>query len=244
MDRNSSSCWHSGAAGCKPGQQCFVKTRTSKGGYAQCHSRCPKGWLCETRVAGPGGGHCGAAPLPGRLTPAPYAMAATLFDQLTPGITLCDRRSPPIAPVTEIQCFDGGFTGNRYIMVKNMLLHAACCASIALLPPSFDTLPSSGASCFDFRTLPNASARSCSPSTGPSSLWWSKMPKSTPLACRQSEVLQRVARLGASLHAGFAKEGEALGDHTRLLPARPLPCRTHEDPHPCPWRGLPKIVEL
>ena len=156
MTSNSSSCWHAGAAVCRPGQQCFVKTRTSKGGYAQCHARCPPGWLCETRVAGPGGSHCGSAPLASsKLAPAPFAMAATLFDQLAP-VTLCDRLNPPItrgSSLIEIDCYDGGFTGNRYLMVKNMLLHAACCGSVALLPPQFDGLPSSGASCFDFRAL-------------------------------------------------------------------------------------------
>jgi len=106
-------------------------------------------------------------------------------------VRLCDRALPPPAQSTyQINCYNGGFTGNRYMMARNMLLHAACCSAVALLPPSFDAFPDAGASCFDFRSLASSAggavAGVCSGVATDSAQWWSHLPKSTPLAAAGS----------------------------------------------------------
>jgi hypothetical protein len=70
-------------------------------------------------------------------------------------ISICDRLSTPLGSHTTItmECYDGGFTAICYMMVKNMLLRAICCAGVALLPPSFDGLPVSGVGCLYLRML-------------------------------------------------------------------------------------------
>ena len=144
-----SQCWGTGVCD-DPQSLCYVKFKSDHGGYAQCRRSCPSDWNCETRT--PLG--CGAAPLPTSLTPAPVTEATALLAEF-PGAALCDRRKPPAgdAPRFQMLCYDGGQTGNRYLMVKSMLRRAVCCRGVALFPPNFDSLPDSGASCFDFRGL-------------------------------------------------------------------------------------------
>ena len=90
---NTSMCWARGASDCADDEQCYVKFKTSKGGFAQCHKLCPPGWLCETRQAG---GHCGGAPLPQKLEPAPTEATALLFERVgAPSAGLCNRAAPP-----------------------------------------------------------------------------------------------------------------------------------------------------
>ena len=184
------SCWAAGQAACADGEHCFVKYKGGKGGHALCLTSCPAGWLCETRGSS---GRCGSAPLnASRLTPAPFSASSALFARVgAPGVRLCDRALPPPAQSTyQINCYNGGFTGNRYMMARNMLLHAACCSAVALLPPSFDAFPDAGASCFDFRSLASSAggavAGVCSGVATDSAQWWSHLPKSTPLAAAGS----------------------------------------------------------
>ena len=202
------NCWSTGECAI-PGEHCFVRQRNDKGGYAQCRRTCPSGWNCEVRA----NGHCGGAPLPTWLPSAPPEASKLLEPH---GVALCDRLAPPIGPhaTLAIECYDGGFTGNRYMMIKRMLLRAACCGGVALLPPSFDGLPQSGASCFDFRNLQRSEstgAHACSNSSVNSAAWWSKLPKETPSRCTESPLLRHVSRLAASLHAGFGVAGSAFG---------------------------------
>ena len=209
-----SQCWGTGVCD-DPQSFCYVKYKTDHGGYAQCRRSCPSDWNCERRT--PQG--CGAATLPASLAPAPFSEANNLLAEF-PGAALCDRRNPPAgADISrfEILCYDGGQTGNRYLMVKHMLRRAACCRGVALFPPNFDGLPGDGASCFDFRGLLPATAAagrsdernaSCRSLDAPSRLWWSKLPKETPADCA---VPERLLALAAAMHAGFAFTGRALG---------------------------------
>ena len=187
-ESNASSlanCWNIGKCE-NPSERCFVKFKSSSGGYAVCRSHCPRDWLCETRVADSHstGASCGPAPLPTNLTAPTVDMNRVLerASAALAAVSICDRAAPPPGPHFEIGCYDGGQSGNRYVMVHNLLLRAACCAGIALLPPEFDHFPQSGASCFDFRALrakavnglgpPKSSACSESVSTS-SKHWWS-----------------------------------------------------------------------
>lgn len=148
MSRN---CWNTGKCAA-PEESCYVKFKTSSAGLANCHAGCPKDWLCERRIAEGNGAGCGPAPLPTELTGATAEAQALLARSAWP-VTICDRTRPPTGPTFEITCYDGGQTGNRFLMVRNLLQRAACCGGIALLPPEFDHFRSSGASCFDFRAL-------------------------------------------------------------------------------------------
>lgn len=206
-----SQCWGTGVCD-DPQSFCYVKYKSDHGGYAQCRRSCPSDWNCERRT--PQG--CGAAALPASLAPAPFSEAKSLLAEF-PGAALCDRRNPPAgAEISrfEMLCYDGGQTGNRYLMVKHMLRRAVCCRGVALFPPSFDGLPGAGASCFDFRGLLPATAAagrsdernaSCRSLDAPSRLWWSKLPKETPAGCA---VPERLLALAAAMHAGFAFPGQ------------------------------------
>ncbi|KAL1508784.1 hypothetical protein AB1Y20_004879 [Prymnesium parvum] len=185
------NCWNKPCD--DPTHTCFVKHKLGLAGLALCRTDCPATWLCETRVDG----GCGAAPLPPKL-PHVSARLRALLTSRRPwlGVSLCDRASPPAGVLTfEISCFDGGMTGNRWVMVSNLLRRAACCAGVALLPPEFDHFPSTGASCFDFtamrkvahvkereplRLTPPAH-QSCAANVSTSSKhwWWSPMLRET-----------------------------------------------------------------
>ena len=118
-----SQCWGTGVCD-DPQSSCYVKYKTDHGGYAQCRRSCPSDWNCEKRT--PQG--CGAAALPASLPPAPFSEAKSLLAEF-PGAALCDRRNPPAgAEISrfEMLCYDGGQTGNRYLMVKHMLRRAVC----------------------------------------------------------------------------------------------------------------------
>ena len=156
---SSPPCWNTGTCE-KPGEKCYVHFKTASAGLAQCRDSCPKNWLCETRVPDGKGAACGPAPLPSDLVPPTDEMRSLLAHSPwgRAGVAICDRAKPPAGPRFEIECYDGGQTGNRYVMVKNLLTRAACCAGIALLPPEFDHFPQSGASCFDFRGLRSLAA--------------------------------------------------------------------------------------
>lgn len=202
------NCWNTGCS--TPGWTCFVRDKGAKGGYAQCHRQCPSGWNCETRTAE---GHCGAAHLPATIQSASPEARALLSPYK---VAVCDRRQPPSGshPTFTMECFDGGFTGNRYLMVMSMLRRAICCAGVALLPPSFDGMPDSGVHCLDFRgrqPLSNSSASCASTSTN-SAAWWSKLPKHTPAVCNADADTAILMRIAAALYAGFGLSGShALG---------------------------------
>ena len=142
------NCWNAGLCH-NYGETCFVRYKTSSAGFAQCKKTCPAGWLCETRT--PDG--CGPSPLPKRIQPAPDGVRE--LASAAPFLRLCDRRNPPTgAPVFELTCYDGGQTGNRFLMVRALMARAACCSGVALLPPEFDHLADTGASCLDFSQRP------------------------------------------------------------------------------------------
>eukprot|EP00965_Chrysotila_dentata_P069222 2287794-Pleurochrysis_carterae.AAC.2 len=200
---SASNCWATGKC-TEPGHSCFVKFKSEHGGYARCHKECPASWNCETRS--PEGG-CGPAPLPEHLA-SPSSWARSI---LPAGVSICDRRSPPQdAPVFETTCYDGGFTGNRYLMIKNMLTLAACCAGVAVLPPSFDGLPDAGASCLDMRALSaNGTARlslpspaACEPRRASSKHWWHQLVKETPKGCAHAHAT--AVRTAAAAYSGVA----------------------------------------
>jgi hypothetical protein len=211
---NSTNCWNTGCS--DPSLTCFVRDKTAKGGYGQCHHTCPHGWNCETR----GQGGCGAAPLPKVIVP-PSLDAGKLVAPYQASI--CDRRNPPVDgphAVFTLECYDGGFTGNRYMMVRNLLERAICCAGVALFPPSFDGMPDAGASCFDFRarqqlpSVPSAELqKACRSTSASSSAWWAKLRKQTPSNCSGDASAAILNRLTASLYAGFGvPAGRVMGD--------------------------------
>ena len=115
------------------------------------------------------------------------------------------------AALFETSCFDGGFTGNRYLMVKNMLALAACCAGVAVLPPSFDGMPPTGAACFDFSALRHRAVGSnatlptthelCTGASSSSKFWWRRNVKEVPPSCAAHHA---AARAAAALYAGAA----------------------------------------
>jgi hypothetical protein len=187
-----------------------------------CHERCPRGWLCETRLKE---GGCGGAPLSAKAFEPPFQVQQIVAQAR--GMELCDRRNPPTGPhpVFEIACYDGGFTGNRYMMIRTMLHRAACCGGVALLPPEFDGFPEAGPACFDFRSRagsgPLASGdSSCANSSVSSKAWWLGRSPSERGNAKAAAAEQRceadvgtatLARLSAALYAGFGVPGRALG---------------------------------
>ena len=197
------NCWNTG---CDGNLTCFVKFKGEKGGYAQCLTSCPQGWNCETRLPG----RCGPSPLATELKPPSLEARALLARH---NVSICDRRSPPAGthPTFTMECYDGGFTGNRYMMVKHMLVRAICCAGVAMLPPSFDEMPESGVSCLDYRMLRPHSLGAqqtaiCASSSADSATWWMKATKQTPATCMDDAGIT-LARLSASLYAGFGETG-------------------------------------
>ena len=225
---SSHNCWNVGI--CPAGQHCYVKFKTAAAGFATCRADCPSDWLCETRVAAVQGtgAACGPAPLPDNLTTPTPEMHSVLSNSPWAGaVSICDRSaSYDRQPSFEISCYDGGQTGNRYLMVRNLLLRAACCAGVALLPPSFDHLVTSGASCFDFRGLRHRAssaqddllAAAASPAcatdvVASSKSWWSgSIVRATPPSCAESAELSDLTRATASLYAGFAVAGRVFRD--------------------------------
>ena len=228
-NETGTNCWNTGKCP-RAEDECYVRFKTAAAGLAQCRESCPHGWLCEQRVADGGGASCGPAPLPKQLVQPTEAMR----DLLSPyggAVVLCDRAHPPAGPAFEITCFDGGQTGNRYLMVKALLMRAACCAGVALLPPEFDHFPESGASCFDFRGLRDSGAgngtvarlalKSLGPQSAPacrgnlrvsSKHWWSVLPRETPPQCASSSALGQLVQRTATLYAGFGVAGYVFRD--------------------------------
>ena len=134
---SSTNCWNS--AKCeRADEQCFVLRKTAAAGLAHCRKECPSSWLCETRVPDGSGAACGPAPLGAQLQAPSAAMHSILSGPRWQGLaSICDRRNPPPGPQFEISCYDGGQTGNRYMMVKYLLMRAAMCAGVALMPPEY-----------------------------------------------------------------------------------------------------------
>ena len=191
-----------------------MKSKAAMFGFAQCRRSCPAGWLCETRTAD----GCGPAPL-GQVAPVPTDAAPLLSPA-----SACARHSPPPSNATfEVTCYDGGATGNRYVMLKNALRRAVCCAGVLLLPPSFDGFAETGASCFDFTALRARASKSkaCVGIAASSKHWWARLNKATPSACADDLPLARAA---AALNAGVG----VARNNERDLPGRALgrPCNS------------------
>lgn len=248
--RNGShKCWNS-PEDCVAPARCYVKSRIKLGGFAQCRETCPSDWLCETREPGvrPGSGSCGAGPMPARLVEPTADMVelvarAPSAGRLTSSLRLCDRSAPPLLgphPTFEITCFDGGFTGNRYMMVKAMLQRADCCGGVALLPPSFDGFPQTGASCLDFRRHGDLqpadwNASACRATRTSSKGWWGAKMGAPPKICDRDRDSQRRVRLAAALYAGVGVAGRAFGQ-ARHAPYTPL-IKPPYTPHTALHRG-------
>ena len=215
------NCWNT--AKCpSPNEQCFVQLKTAAAGLAHCRATCPShGWLCETRVPDENGGAaCGPAPLPKSLVQPTDAMRAVMADASDGAVKLCDRANPPRGvPTFEITCYDGGQTGNRYVMVKSLLARAACCGGIALLPPEFDHFPQSGAACFDFRGAPSTLSRpgsaACAANVSENSKrWWGPHLKQTEAHCPASAEAARLVALAAKVYVGFGVPGLVFRDRS------------------------------
>ena len=215
------NCWNT--AKCpSPNEQCFVQLKTAAAGLAHCRATCPShGWLCETRVPDENGGAaCGPAPLPKSLVQPTDDMHAVMAEASGGAVKLCDRANPPRGvPTFEITCYDGGQTGNRYVMVKSLLARAACCGGIALLPPEFDHFPQSGAACFDFRGAPSALSRpgsaACAANVSENSKrWWGPHLKQTEAHCPASAEAARLVALAAKVYVGFGVPGLVFRDRS------------------------------
>ena len=236
----STPCWNTGK--CKlPSDQCYVHYKTAAAGLALCRSSCPANWLCETRVPDGTGAMCGPAPLPeakALVSPTDEMRALLASSPWGDAVTLCNRANPPAGPHStfEITCYDGGQTGNRYVMVQNLLMRAACCGGVALLPPEFDHFPQSGASCIDFRGLRSLSARPgfeggplpltppgakmCSANASTSSKrWWTTLAHETSAHCKPDARLNEMVKLTASLYVGFGVRGKVFRDTRCERPA-------------------------
>jgi hypothetical protein len=228
----SGNCWN--VDSCPAGEKCWVRMKTASAGYAQCHVDCPPKWLCETRE----GGGCGPSPLPQKLKQANPAVRAQLDAPTAIGASLCDRHNPPKeVPTFEITCYDGGQTGNRFHMVMSLLGKAACCGGVALLPPEFDHLGESGATCFDFSALKPAGQgggdaftlsrthASCASTQKSSKVWWTPRgsPVSTlPTECTGNPAYRSLLALAAATYVGISIPGVVWGSE----PCAPQPTPT------------------
>ena len=125
--QHGNNCWNTGKCA-RPQDQCFVHVKTAAAGLAQCRETCPAGWLCETRVPDGSGAACGPSPIAAATLVQPTeAMRQLLASSPWAGrVSICDRANPPPGPRFEITCYDGGQTGNRYVMAKTLLHRAAC----------------------------------------------------------------------------------------------------------------------
>ena len=234
----AANCWNTGT--CPHSQQCFVHFKTASAGLAQCRDKCPPNWLCETRVPDASGAACGPAPLKPNLVPPTDEMRDMIATSPWAGaVSLCDRANPPPGPTFEITCYDGGQTGNRYVMVGNLLKRAACCSGVALLPPEFDHFPQSGASCVDFRGLRQLSAKRGSASPPPlpiahattricasnvsssSKRWWTTHAHETSTHCQASVEMNEIIRMFSTMYVGFGVPGKVFRDTVCEQPATP-----------------------
>jgi hypothetical protein len=252
MPAATTNCWNTGKCE-SPNEKCFVHFKTSSGGLAHCRESCPKDWLCELRVPDGRGAGCGPAPLPPTLVRPTDEMHALLADS---GVQLCDRAAPPAgATHYDIQCYDGGQTGNRYVMVKNLLSRAACCGGVALLPPEFDHFPQSGAACFDFRALRHhAAAQPLSPPTSKlcasnvsasSKHWWTSLAHETSAHCNLSPYAFDLVTTTAALYVGFAVRGTVFRQTRCAAPAASPLLTMHRAPHhPLPSPLSPNPLDL